>query len=190
MNLSTNQPKQTVNRPLEIDLGCGPNKKEGTIGTDHYPYPGVDVIFDLDRFSWPFRDNQFDAVHASHVIEHVSYIPEFITEIHRICRHGAIVSIVTPHFSSLDSWKDPTHRWHLSIDWYVPFCDPRSYLTSQLPPFEALHSDVKFSSSLRNIRPRLIKCIFGVKTWEKHFSFRYPAKNIHSRLRVIKRAEK
>lgn len=36
-------------------------------------------------------------------------------EIHRMCVNGALVTVITPHFSSLASWRDPTHLHHLSF---------------------------------------------------------------------------
>jgi SAM-dependent methyltransferase len=170
-----------------VDLGCGPRKRPGALGVDRHLYPGVDVLCDLDEVPWPLALDQFDEVYASHVIEHVSFIPDFMREIHRISRHGALVHIVTPHFSSLDSWRDPTHRWHLSSDWYMPFCDPASYLTEQLPAFSPVSTEVQFSSSLRTLWPRIIRKVFGLGTWEKHYAFRYPARNIRTVLRVVKK---
>ena len=35
-------------------------------------------------------------------------------EIHRVCCDGAIVTVITPHFASASSWRDPTHLHHLS----------------------------------------------------------------------------
>jgi hypothetical protein len=177
---------EKYNVSKKIDLGCGPKKKQGTLGVDHFPYPGVDLVFDLNRVPWPLNDNLFETVFASHVIEHINFIPQFMREIHRISKHQADIHIVTPHFSSLDSWKDPTHRWHLSMEWYAVFCNPDKYLSDQMPEFKIISSDVNFSSSLRNIYPKLISRLCGLKTWEKHYSFRYPAKNIHTTLRVVK----
>ena len=38
---------------------------------------------------------------------------------HRIVKGGTTVRVVTPRFSSIDSYSDPTHRWHLSSEWYT-----------------------------------------------------------------------
>ena len=37
-----------ANDLFRIDLGCGSNKKEGTIGLDFAPGPGVDLVVDLN----------------------------------------------------------------------------------------------------------------------------------------------
>ena len=53
----------------------------------------------------------------NHVIEHVASIQEFIDQVDRISKKGATVHAATPHFSSIDSYSDPTHRLHLSSEW-------------------------------------------------------------------------
>ncbi len=175
-----------VSTPCVADLGCGPKKRPGCLGIDHHPYPGVDVVCDLDETPWPVADDSFDRVFASHVIEHLASIPSFMSEVHRVSRPGCTVELVTPHFSSLDSWKDPTHRWHLACDWHETFCRADVYLARQVPRFEPLSTEVTFTSSLRNIPARALVRLLGRRVWEKHYAFRYPARNIRTVLRVEK----
>jgi ubiquinone/menaquinone biosynthesis C-methylase UbiE len=167
-----------------LDIGCGPNKTKDAIGADHHPYPGVDLVCDLDLLPWPLRDNSFDCVVASHVIEHVESIPDLMREIHRIGKHGASVIIMTPHYSSNDSWQDPTHRWHLGTRWHETFCE--GYLRSQLPRFEFVSVDVDFPRKLSNLYVRLLVRYFGVNRWERRRAFRSPAKNMRTCLRIVK----
>ncbi|RQD56889.1 MAG: hypothetical protein D5R98_09710 [Desulfonatronovibrio sp. MSAO_Bac4] len=187
MKVTGEETAKIENTIKTVDLGCGPKKRAGAFGVDHFPYPGVDVVCNLNHFPWPLEGGLFNEVYASHVIEHIKSIPDFMREIYRISQDGAIVKISTPHFTSIDSWKDPTHLWHLSAEWYAPFCEPDKYLASQLSGFEVIDSEVKFSSSLRNIIPKAICYFWGQKKWEKHYAFRYPAKNIYTTLRVVKR---
>ena len=49
-----------------------------------------------------------------HIIEHVRDAMTTMAEIWRVARHGADVFIVTPHFSSRNSYTDPTHVRHLA----------------------------------------------------------------------------
>lgn len=167
-----------------LDLGCGPNKRENTWGVDRHPYAGVDQVLDLDANRWDLPDSHFDMVHVRHVIEHVADITAFLGEVHRVARDGAVVEVTTPHFSSLDSWKDPTHRWHLASSWHESITS--DYLSAQLHPFKHEGTTVSFGSSLRSLPGRLILHLFGLAVWEKHYAFRYPARNIVTRLRVRK----
>lgn len=169
-----------------IDIGCGNNKTEGFFGVDQYPFPAVDQVIDLNAPSWPIPDNKFDFARASHVIEHVKDTQNFLKEIHRICKHGAEVVIETPHFSWIDSWNDPTHLWHFSSGWYRRL-EKGQYLSYVIGEFELVKSEIEFNKSIRSLIPRLISKIFGQEAYEKHYAFIFPARNIHTRLRVIKK---
>jgi SAM-dependent methyltransferase len=97
-----------------LDVGCGINKKPGSIGIDRNPGTKADAIVDLDHFPYPFRDSSFDALQAVHVIEHVSDVVRSMEEFHRLVRAGGEVYIATPHYTDFSSFCDPTHRWHLN----------------------------------------------------------------------------
>jgi hypothetical protein len=168
-----------------IDLGCGPNKISKAFGVDQHPYPGVDKIVDLDVPPWPLESDRYTTIFCHHVIEHMSDIPCFMSEVHRIGMDGAHVDIITPHFSSIDSWADPTHRWHLSCYWYETFT--RQYLQSRLPKFEAITTEVGFSKkSVQSIIPRVLIAVKGLRWWEKRYAFIFRARNIHTVLRIGK----
>jgi SAM-dependent methyltransferase len=97
-----------------LDVGCGVNKQPGAIGLDRNPDSRADVLADLDRYPYPFRDNAFDGLVAIHVIEHVGDVIRAMEEFHRLVRTGGRVRIETPHYTDFSSFCDPTHRWHLN----------------------------------------------------------------------------
>jgi SAM-dependent methyltransferase len=97
-----------------LDVGCGVNKYPGAVGIDRNSRTRADVLCDLDRFPYPFRDSSFDQLRAVHVIEHVSDVIRTIEEFHRLVRGGGTIHIVTPHYTDFSSFCDPTHRWHLN----------------------------------------------------------------------------
>jgi SAM-dependent methyltransferase len=97
-----------------LDVGCGVKKYPGAIGVDRNADTAADVICDLDRFPYPFRDCTFDEVRAVHVIEHVADVMRTMEEFHRLLRPGGSVYIATPHYTDFSSFCDPTHRWHLN----------------------------------------------------------------------------
>ncbi len=105
-----------------LDLGCGQAKQPGAIGLDINPFSEADVIADLNRRPWPFVSNSFDRILCRHIVEHVTDLVGFMEEVHRIARPGALVEIITPHFSNRYSFTDPTHLRHLgwrSFDYFV-----------------------------------------------------------------------
>jgi SAM-dependent methyltransferase len=97
-----------------LDVGCGINKKPGSVGIDRIPGTRADVLVELDQPPYPFRDSSFDGLQAVHVIEHVSDVMKTMAEFHRLVRPGGEVYIVTPHYTDFSSFCDPTHHWHLN----------------------------------------------------------------------------
>ena len=97
-----------------LDVGCGRNKHPGAIGLDRNRDTAADVICDLDRFPYPFRDGQFGEIRLVHVIEHVADVIATLEELHRLARPGGVIRIETPHYTDFSSFCDPTHRWHLN----------------------------------------------------------------------------
>ena len=97
-----------------LDVGCGVNKRSGSIGIDRNPRSKADVICDLDHFPYPFADRSFDALQAIHVIEHVADVIRTMEEFCRLVRPGGRITLETPHYTDFSSFCDPTHRWHLN----------------------------------------------------------------------------
>ena len=56
---------------LSLDVGCGAYKRQGSVGMDIRPLPGVDVVHDITHFPWPIPDGVCGVVTASHVLEHI-----------------------------------------------------------------------------------------------------------------------
>ncbi len=98
---------------MRLNLGCGNKKRNGFIGVDRYPCDAADLICNLTKIL-PFADDSVGAVYMDNVVEHIPDIPALLGELVRISKHGAQFTIITPHFTSLASWKDPTHVHHLS----------------------------------------------------------------------------
>ena len=98
---------------MKLNIGCGNKKKEGFIGVDRYPCDAAEIICDITQ-RLPFEDNTVTEIYMDNVVEHIFDIPALIAELVRISTNGASITIITPHFTSLASWRDPTHIHHLS----------------------------------------------------------------------------
>lgn len=179
--------------PLEIplpqssvlDLGCGPNKVPGAFGVDIHPYPGVDQVVDVNQVPWPIANDSFDFIVVRHVIEHVDNLVGFMRELHRIARPNGKIYFETPHFSSINSWNDPTHLRHLSSRWHELFSDS-GYLSAQTGQFHCLRSTVTFGKSWRNRLGRLISRVRGLEKWEKNSAFIFPGMDVVTLLQAEK----
>ena len=98
-----------------LNLGSGRKYMPGAINLDITEKTNPDIVHDLNHRPWPFADNQFRAVYASDLIEHLDNTVATMEEIYRICAPGAIVYINVPHFSSAGAFTDPTHRRYFSV---------------------------------------------------------------------------
>jgi hypothetical protein len=152
---------------------------------DFHPWPGVDVVADLDEVPWQSEDSGFDMIVCNHIVEHVRDMVAFMAEVHRIGRHGATLRVVTPHFSSTCSWQDPTHVRHLSIFWYQLY-GPDGYLGAQTGTFSHVSSSVRFGSSLFAQIGRGLCAVLGARRWEMHFAYSWPERDITTVLRIEK----
>jgi SAM-dependent methyltransferase len=162
-----------------LDVGCGINKKPGSIGLDRNPSSRADVLADLDRFPYPFRDSSFDALQAVHVIEHVSDVIRSMEEFHRLVRPGGEIFIVTPHYTDFSSFCDPTHRWHLN--------------SFSLRYFGPNHGGFGYYSAARLAVWKWIGCEWLINAsprmrlwWEYYLCYLIRGKTIEWRLKVIK----
>jgi SAM-dependent methyltransferase len=159
----------------KLDIGCGPNKGEGYMGLDIYPYPGVDVVFDVDsQQPWPFDDNSFDIIRINHLIEHINHPLYFLQEVHRIGRADCRVHIETPHFSSSNSWRDPTHVRHYSAF----FLDVAigGYFSNRMPLFDVTNRSLYFSSIFS--WPGMLMAKLSLRWYEKHWAWIFPASTV------------
>jgi len=175
----------TIPADAIADLGCGPNKVSGAFGIDHFKYPGVDLVADLNETHWKIPDNSFGELHSRHVIEHVKDVVLFMKEIHRISKPGGLVHISTPHFSSVNSYEDPTHLRHMSAHWYEFMLDGK-YMNSRVATFELVSTRVTFGKSLQAQIGSWIVSARGLKKWEKSLAFVFPGMDIQTTLRVLK----
>lgn len=82
-------------------------------GQPHGPGPHLNLNIDVDRLS-PIEDASFDAVIASHVIEHLANPLRALQEFHRVLRPGGrLVLIVPDRTRTFDRVRQPTTLRHL-----------------------------------------------------------------------------
>lgn len=107
---------------INLDIACGQNKQTGFVGIDIAPCEGVDIVHDLWTYPWPIESESVAAAHCSHYIEHIpmEYVNHngiykdalfaFFDEVYRILVPDGSITIVSPYWTSVRCWQDPTHR--------------------------------------------------------------------------------
>jgi 2-polyprenyl-3-methyl-5-hydroxy-6-metoxy-1,4-benzoquinol methylase len=140
MAKKSNAKLAVVPKDLRLDIGCGSNKKEGFIGIDQYPMPGVDVVMDV-RKRWQYDDSSVEEVHCSHFIEHLTGKErvQFFNELYRVLKPGCKATIITPHWASNRAYGDFTHQWPPVAEMLF------YYLSKDWRATNAPHTDAKFN---------------------------------------------
>jgi SAM-dependent methyltransferase len=184
---------ETSSLPLDmlshetLNLGCGSKHLSHAVNVDITSRTNPDVVHDLNQLPWPFPDNHFCEVIANDVIEHLDSVITTFEEIHRVCRHGAVVRIAVPHFSSGNAFADPTHRQFFSYFTFDCFTaeDERSFYTSAR--FRIGHRQIIFWPTLLN------KIVWRIANrypmwYELRWGWIFPALFVSFELKVVKDA--
>jgi len=172
-----------------LDVGCGTRKQEpGAVGIDRIASPAADVVWDLDCYPWPLEDNRFSRIYMSHIIEHFDDCMRAMAEVHRVARDGADVFVVTPHFSSHNSFTDPTHRRHLSLASFEYFTGQEFASFAGSPyAFEIVSARLTFGGNI--VLDNIGRLLYAMSTrwYERHAAWIFPAADIHCHLRARKK---
>lgn len=179
--------EERAQKTRTLHLGCGKNKYPGAVGVDVSPASGADIHHDLDVFPYPFNTDEFDTVICINILEHLRDIFGVMREIHRICKPGAVIYILTPHFSDDGSYIDPTHLHHLSVRSF-------DYLIEGTSLFKeyGFYSDCRFKLRYRQLMlHRFFKFLEGfvnkhIALYEEAFCYCIRAEGIYLELEVVK----
>jgi predicted SAM-dependent methyltransferase len=102
-----------IKKILEVGAGDNPSRprlNEKIIHLDRIKNKDIEVIHDLDKFPYPFKNEEFDEILCFNILEHVSELIKTMKELNRILKKGGIMKIKVPLFPSMYSVVDPTHK--------------------------------------------------------------------------------
>ncbi|MEK9170184.1 MAG: class I SAM-dependent methyltransferase [Patescibacteria group bacterium] len=102
----------------KLNLGSGGYKKEGFINLDWNPLNNPDVAHDLNKLPYPFPDNSFDFIEASHVLEHLDKPFMVMKELHRILKSDGKLVVKVPHFSRGFTHAEHSHGFDVTFPLY------------------------------------------------------------------------
>jgi hypothetical protein len=85
-----------------INLGCGQNKLPNFTNIDIDPSVNPDHIIDLNHAPWPIKNNEYNHIVATNILEKLDMskdnFTEIINEMYRISDNGAVWEIEIPHW--------------------------------------------------------------------------------------------
>jgi len=178
-----------------LDIGCGFQKRPGAVGIDLLSNSAADVFYNLNIFPWPFPNNEFDIIYATHVLEHLDDIIKTMEEIYRIAKPKARIVIEVPHFASRNMFTDPTHKHFFgarSFNYFIPGT-PEASLGYSSAKF--INQYLFLGCHRNQIKPNwhspldalLLTIINRLPGWyERYAVFLYPVQNIYTELFVNK----
>lgn len=168
---------------MKINLGCGNKRKDGYVGIDMFACEAVDIIANVAE-GIPLADGTVTDVWMDNFIEHVPDIPRLMRELHRVCAAGARITAFTPHYSSIASWRDPTHIHHLSY-FSMDHFEKRGVAHYTGGGFRVEQRKLSFGGGLMGLMGRLIFRISPAQ-WEAKWSFIFRAGTLRFDLTVLK----
>ena len=105
----------------KLNLGCGEFKKKGYVNLDYYSVSEPDIKHDLNKFPYPFKDDEFELIEADHILEHLDDPFRIMRELHRISRNKGMIIIRVPHFSR--GFTHPEHKRGFDVS-FPHYFDP------------------------------------------------------------------
>ena len=168
---------------MKLNIGCGNKKIEGYHGVDKFKCDAADYICDIENEKLPFEDNTISAIILDNVIEHFYDIPKVVNELVRVSQKGTNIKIITPHFSSLSSWIDPTHIHHLSYFSFDHFeKDSTTHYIGK--GIKIKHIKLSFGGGFMGLIARLIFKI-SPKKYEQKYCFTFRASTLTFDIEVL-----
>ena len=106
----------------QLLIGCGSRRVnltgrvwEELVTLDINPAHDPDVLHDLTVLPLPFRDDEFDEIHAYEILEHTGQQGDYrfffaqFQEFWRILKPDGLFIATVPHWQGLWAWGDPGH---------------------------------------------------------------------------------
>ncbi len=182
--------KRSSKKFIDNLINKNPNWKILDIGCGYTAHKNATVICDVQDLSsfykdknfiklndniLPFKDNEFDFVIASHVIEHVEDVSIFIKELERVSSKGYIeLPTILEDNLVFENKKD--HLWHMEFN-----DDDNELIVSKkiqfLEPVLTVSTSTKF---LKYFRQSLVLELF----WENSIEFKMIKKNFEIKEKI------
>lgn len=136
----------------KLNLGCGNDYKIGWVNVDCRENVKLDIKWNLEKFPYPFKDNTFDEVLLSHVLEHLNEPAKVLKEMARISKKNSIITVKVPHANSYAYLSDLQHKAKFTEN---------TFTKEHLEEYE-----------LEMLKLEKMEFLFPVNTWKKIIPFK------------------
>ena len=104
---------------MKLNLGCGPDRKEGYVNVDKFQQYNPDQLADLNEFPYPWDDNSVDEVFMSHILEHLDDQQKVLEEIYRILKKGGKLKLIYPFWNNIN--RDSFGHTHVYNQFFINY---------------------------------------------------------------------
>lgn len=87
---------------MKLNMGCGRDYRKDYVNVDNFSDfkdAKVDMVLDLDKLPYPFKDGTADEVYMNHVLEHLENPRAVMKEIHRVLGRNGRFVLNVPYFA-------------------------------------------------------------------------------------------
>ena len=88
---------------MRLELGGGPNKRDGYVSMDVQPWHGAtDIVHDISR-PWPIGDATVERIYSAHLMEHIAWhrLWHVLAECYRVLVPGGTCEHIWPEFGRI-----------------------------------------------------------------------------------------
>jgi ubiquinone/menaquinone biosynthesis C-methylase UbiE len=100
----------------QLNLGAGKDIRKNFDNQDYKKFKGIDLNFDIEKYPWPIKTNEYDLILCNHILEHSKDIFKTFNELHRISKSQATIQIEVPHHSTSFAFTQIDHKYYFGLD--------------------------------------------------------------------------
>lgn len=171
-----------------LNLGCGNTYIKGYVNVDYNKKYNPDIVWNLNKYPYPFKDNEFDFIYCSYILEHLDNLFKCLKELRRIIKPNGIIHIRVPYFSYSQSYADITHKRFFGAMSFRQLIGGE--FKEDFSDFEIIYDRINFLSNVSS--PKLNKFIswfFNHINWifyERFLCWILPVTEVEVKIRVEK----
>lgn len=150
--LRKDEATSVVETPLmRLNIGSGEDYREDWFNLDYNYRYEPDVVHDLtDRDGWPFKDDEFNVVLASHVFEHLPDLEFQFQEAARVLKPEGRLKIKVPIGANAKTDMTHVHEWTVDSGLqfaqnYEDWVEDGQYQFDPSVPFDLVDRDVELT---------------------------------------------
>ena len=134
----------------KLNFGCGNDIKEDFDNVDIQKGKRIKKSFDFDKFPYPLKKNTYDYVLIDNVLEHLDNPLRVLLELRKICKPGALIEVIVPHYTHKGAYSDMGHKH---------FFNDNSFRNLEKLPTE-IDKTPKFKIEELRLKPTILGRIF------------------------------